>query len=126
MNAEEAYAKLIEYDEADVVFVLVPSAIYDHGVIGVYTSPGAAVEDAEHIWKESDGHHGMVILPMYLNKTYDSGVSLTHLSKPTSKPVVIDIRDMDTFIKPQYCPDCGDQLSRKRVLAGLKICEFCS
>lgn len=46
------------------VFLLVPRAIYDHGVIGVYSSEERAREAAEEIWPQTDGHHKLVIVPM--------------------------------------------------------------
>lgn len=43
------------------VYVLVPTAVYDHGIIGVYATPEEAHAAAEEIWPETDGHHTLVI-----------------------------------------------------------------
>lgn len=52
-------------------YVLVPMAIYDHGVIGVYESETDATSAAEKIWPQTDGHHSFVIHPREVGRTYD-------------------------------------------------------
>lgn len=36
-----------------IVYVLVPTAVYDHGIIGVYETPEDARAAAEEIWPQS-------------------------------------------------------------------------
>lgn len=53
------------------VYVLVPTAVYDHGIIGVYETPEAAREAAEEIWPKTDGHHKLVIHERVIGVTHD-------------------------------------------------------
>lgn len=54
-----------------IVYVLVPTAVYDHGIIGVYATPEDAVAAAEGIWPQTDGHHNMVIHERVIGVTHD-------------------------------------------------------
>lgn len=53
------------------VFVLVPSAVYDHDVIGVYATEQDARAAAEALWPQTDGHHRFTIRPREIGVTYD-------------------------------------------------------
>lgn len=54
-----------------IVYVLVPTAVYDHGIIGVYETPEDARAAAEEIWPQTDGHHGFVIHEREIGVTHD-------------------------------------------------------
>lgn len=56
--------------KARTVYVLVPVAVYDHGIIGVYSTEEQARAAAEKVWPDTDGHHALVIRPVVLNETY--------------------------------------------------------
>jgi hypothetical protein len=53
-----------------IVYVLVPSAVYDHGVLGVYETKEQAEEAARLVYEQSDGHHVMYIKPRTIGTTY--------------------------------------------------------
>jgi hypothetical protein len=52
------------------VYVLIPRAIYNHGVVGVYESEQDARDAALEIWPTTDGHHEFVIVPRVLGETH--------------------------------------------------------
>jgi hypothetical protein len=54
------------------LFVLVATAVYDQGVVGVYTSEERAYRAAEEIWPHTDGHHAFRIDQREVNKTYEN------------------------------------------------------
>lgn len=57
-----------------IVCVLVATAVYDQGVVGVYTGHDAeqkARVAAEEIWPKTDGHHSFRIDRLEVNKTYE-------------------------------------------------------
>lgn len=54
-----------------MVHVLVPTAVYDHGVIGVYATPEDARVAAQKIWPQTDGHHKLVIHAREIGATHD-------------------------------------------------------
>ena len=53
------------------VFVLVPSAVYYHGVIGVYESKAEAEAAAKEAWLDSDGYHSFTIFERELGRSVD-------------------------------------------------------
>jgi hypothetical protein len=55
---------------AATVFVLVPSAVYDHGVVGVYETEEEARRAAVYLWPKTDGHHAFIIVPRKLGATH--------------------------------------------------------
>jgi hypothetical protein len=52
------------------VYVLIPEAVYDHGVIGVYSTEALARAAAEEIWPRTDGHHEFRIVTRVVDVTY--------------------------------------------------------
>lgn len=46
-------------ESGTMVYLLIPEAVYDHGVIGVFSTREAAEEQAALFWQDSDGHHGL-------------------------------------------------------------------
>jgi hypothetical protein len=51
-------------------YVLVPTAVYDHGVAGVFSSEELAREAAQEIWPTTDGHHRFRIDVLEQDKAY--------------------------------------------------------
>lgn len=43
------------------LYLVIPRAVYYHGVIGVFTTRELAEQCAEKFWKDSDGHHELVV-----------------------------------------------------------------
>lgn len=60
------------------VYVLVPEAVYGHGVIGVYATEEDALAAAEKVWLQTDGHHTLVIHPREIGTTHDEVFQKTH------------------------------------------------
>jgi hypothetical protein len=52
-----------------ILYVLIAEAVYDHGVIGVYSSEQEARDVAEEIWPTTDGHHRFRIDMLRLGET---------------------------------------------------------
>lgn len=73
------------------MYVLVPFAIYDHGVAGVFETREEAEKVAEILWRDSDGHHGWRIDECEVGVVYDPVVRFMYeSSKPTTKPPEIE------------------------------------
>jgi hypothetical protein len=53
-----------------IVYVLVPEAVYDHGIVGVYGTEEDARDAAERLWPETDGHHSFRIVPRVVGETH--------------------------------------------------------
>lgn len=51
-------------------YVLVATAVYDQGVVGVYATEQLARDAAESIYLKTDGHHGFRIDVVELDRTY--------------------------------------------------------
>lgn len=72
------------------VFVLVPTAVYDHGVAGVFETREAAERAAERLWRGSDGHHWFRVDECRIGvvyETYSRGSSWS--GAPTDEPLKI-------------------------------------
>jgi hypothetical protein len=77
------------------VFVLVPTSVYDHGVVGVYSSMEDLRAAAAQIWPTTDGHHVFKVIDREVGYTH-AGVFDRQLSefdprRPVSEaPVFVD------------------------------------
>ena len=56
--------------EAQRLWVVVPTSVYDHGVVGVFSSEEAAVEAVARIWPDTDGHHALRVEVLELDRAY--------------------------------------------------------
>lgn len=54
------------------VYVVIPTAVYDHGIVGVYTDEAQARLVAKEIWHKTDGHHAFRIEQIEVNRTYEN------------------------------------------------------
>lgn len=63
-----------------LVYVLIPEAVYDHGVVGVYETEDDARDAALRLWPETDGHHSFRIVPRVVGVTHKDvyGFSMAH------------------------------------------------
>lgn len=52
------------------LYVLVPTAVYDHGVIGVYETKDQARAAALEVWPKTDGHHAFLIYERELGESH--------------------------------------------------------
>jgi hypothetical protein len=52
------------------VFVVVPTAVYSHGIIGVYETEEDALRAARQLWPTTDGHHTFVVHKRVVGATY--------------------------------------------------------
>jgi hypothetical protein len=59
------------------VHVLVATAIYDHGVVGVYKSRESAIAAANEIWLRTDGHHAFRVDERVIGDTYEDVFDMT-------------------------------------------------
>jgi hypothetical protein len=59
------------------MYVLVATAVYDQGVIGVYSTEEHAREVAGKIWPKTDGHHYFRIDVVTLGETYEQSFDYT-------------------------------------------------
>lgn len=53
------------------VWIITMTAVYDHGCAGVFTTRQAAVEHAEALNLDSDGHHDWRVEPFTLDEPID-------------------------------------------------------
>lgn len=67
------------------LYVLVATAVYDHGVIGVYSSEQLAKDAAEEIWVNTDGHHVFRIVVVEPDKTYENVFEYTMWEQSAEK-----------------------------------------
>lgn len=63
---------LRQEQEKNRLYVLVATAVYDQGVVGVYTNEEGARQAAEEIWPQTDGHHSFRIDVVEPDKTYEN------------------------------------------------------
>jgi hypothetical protein len=77
------------------VYALVAEAVYDHGVIGVYTTEAKARDAAAELWPTTDGHHGFRIVPRALDSTYPDTFQKVYSSgsRTTDEPLTIALED---------------------------------
>lgn len=78
-----------------IVYVLIPTAVYDHGVVGVYESEEDARFAALEIWPSTDGHHDFVIVPRILGVSYENVFSKAYNwggAKPNPGEPRIEVR----------------------------------
>jgi hypothetical protein len=54
-----------------MVHVLVAASVYDHGVVGVYSTEKLARVAAAAIWPQTDGRHRFRIVLRDLDRTYE-------------------------------------------------------
>lgn len=69
-----------------MLYILIPDAVYDHGVIGVYATEAEARAVAEDLWPHSDGHHDLAIVKRELGVTYDWSVLKWPYGSPPRDP----------------------------------------
>lgn len=55
-----------------IAYALVATAVYDHGVVGIYDSEAAARAAAEEVWLKTDGHHSFRIDVLEVGITYEN------------------------------------------------------
>lgn len=56
---------------AQSVYVVIATAVYDHGVVGVYLTREEATAATEDQWRHSDGHHAFRVEEIQVGATYD-------------------------------------------------------
>jgi hypothetical protein len=89
------------------LYVLVATAVYDQGVIGVYATEELARDAVEEIWPLTDGHHGFRIDVCELDTTYDVGTGV--LNYWGHEPHVMEAkrrgREPSVELNPKSAPD---------------------
>jgi hypothetical protein len=76
------------------VFVLVPTAVYDHGVAGVFETREAAEQAAERLWRTSDGYHAFRVDERRIGVLYDVyPLGGRWDGPPTDKPLRVTFAD---------------------------------
>jgi hypothetical protein len=88
------------------LYVLVPTAVYDHGVIGVYETKEQARAAALEVWPKTDGHHAFFIYERELGESrFDVFTHAALRDKtvaPDSEPVFPEEVKQDPYF---YGPD---------------------
>ena len=62
------------------LWVVVPTAVYDHGVVGVFSSEEKAVEAVAAVWPDTDGHHAFRVEELELDRVYEDVFPYKELS----------------------------------------------
>jgi hypothetical protein len=75
------------------LYVLIIEAVYDHGVVGVFTTREQADEVAKEMDEASDGHHAFRVEALELDVAYCPDCDLRMFTPTNKSPYVSQLRD---------------------------------